>query len=251
MMFEHMHQCIVQIKESNPLVLNLTNYVTMEWVANGLLSLGASPIMTESTEELDDLIQIAHAVVINIGTLEDTFLARAAHACATANRLNKPLIFDPVGAGASFYRTRTCLNFLEQFNFTVIRGNASEVMVLAGDHVKTKGVDSLSQTCDAIESAQRLSITYQTTVAVSGATDLVIRDQQVKKLDRGSPLMTRVTGTGCLLTAVVAAFNAVSTDAYTATASALLFYSVCGELAAQKSYGPGSFQANFLDELFC
>ena len=143
-MFENLHHDIQQIKKRSPLILNLTNYVTMEWVANGLLSLGASPMMTESLQEIEELIQIVHSVVINIGTLEKTFIARCMAACTLANHFNKPLILDPVGVGASTYRTHACLNFLEQFKFTTLRGNASEIMALSGARTETKGVDFFS-----------------------------------------------------------------------------------------------------------
>lgn len=248
-MFKHIHHDIQQIKQRSPLILNLTNDVTMEWIANGLLSLGASPIMTGSLHELEELVQIAHGVVINIGTLDDPFIARCMAACTLANRFNKPLILDPVGVGASTYRTRTGLRFLEQFKFTTLRGNASEIMALAGTHADTKGVDSSKTSLQAIESARHLSSMYQTTVAISGETDVIITNQQTHQLSRGAPRMTQVTGTGCLLTAVVAAFNAVRSEPHAATTHALLFYSVCGEIAAQKSQGPGSFSSHFLDEL--
>ena len=250
-MFEQTHNLIQLIKTSNPLVLHLTNYVTMEWIANGLLSFGASPVMTESIHEIDDLVQIANSLVINIGTLGDDFLARCEAACKTANHLGKPIVFDPVGCGATPYRTRTCLNFLDRFQFTVIRGNASEIMALAGHHTQTKGVDSLHMTDEAIESALNLSSRYQTTVAISGKTDYIITNQTIQKIERGSSMMTKITGSGCLLASVVAAANAVCNCAASATTSALLFYSICGEIAAQKSTGPGSFHTHFLDTLSC
>lgn len=250
-MFKQTLDLVQSIQKNNPLILNLTNQVTMGWIANGLLSLGSSPIMTEAHQELEDLIRISNAVVINIGTLTDVFLTRCETACDIANRLNKPLIFDPVGAGASSYRTKACLNFIERFRFTAIRGNASEIMALAGAAAQTKGVDSSEATENALESALTLAEKYQTTIAVSGKIDLIVSKGQTELIERGSALMPKVTGSGCLLTAVVAAFHTVCDASLKATTSAMLFYSVCGELAAKKSQGPGSFQTHFIDALSC
>lgn len=248
-MFNQVLQCIEEIKKHRPLVLNLTNFVTMQWVANGLLSLGASPIMTNSIHEIDDLVRIAQSIVINIGTLDAPFMKRAKRACKVAEEQQKPLILDPVGAGASAYRTQSCLSLLEQHKFTVIRGNAGEIMALAGQTSRTKGVDSIAGSEDAIESARYLSSIWKTTVAISGKTDVIVTNQAIQTIDRGDAVMTHVTGTGCLLTAVVAAFNAICDTPHQATVNALLYYAIAGELAAQKASEPGSFQVHFLDSL--
>jgi hydroxyethylthiazole kinase len=248
-MYEQIETSITEIKTYRPLILNITNHVTMNFVANGLLSLGASPIMSLAMEEMHDLLKIAQAVVINIGTLDDRFIRLCEHVCYTANQLGKPIIFDPVGAGATQYRTQTCLNLLEQFNFSVIRGNASEIMALAGSSQNTKGVDSSVATQYAIESAQFLTQHHRAVIAISGPTDTVVDANHTQDFHRGSPLMPMITGSGCLLTAVVGAFRAVHQHSYEATAAAIEFYSVCGELAAQRATGPGTFLSHFLDEL--
>lgn len=237
------------MKTQRPLILNLTNHVTMNFVANGLLSLGASPIMSLAQEEMEDLINIAHAVVINIGTLNEPFIRLCEHVCSIANQLGKPITFDPVGAGASRYRTQTCLSFLEQFDFAIIRGNGSEIMALTGCAQSTKGVDSSVATQYAIENAQGLAKRHQAVIAISGEIDVVVDTHHTQHFHRGSPLMPMITGSGCLLTAVVSAFHAVHESAYEATAAAVEFYSVCGELAAKRAEGPGTFVGYFLDAL--
>lgn len=242
-------QLLTQIKTQRPLILNLTNDVSMNLIANGLLSLGASPIMSQAPEEIEDLLQIANALVINIGTLSEPFINLCKKACYTANRLGVPITFDPVGAGASQYRTNTCLQFLEDFNFSIIRGNASEIMALAEKNHTTKGVDSDNPTQDAIASAQSLASQYQSIIVISGAIDAVINTKQVQLFDRGSPLMPMVTGSGCLLTAIVSAFNAIHQNPHEAVSAAVVFYSLCGESASQKANGPGSFLPHFLDAL--
>lgn len=248
-MYKPIKELVAKIKSNQPLVMNVTNYVTMDFIANGLLSLGASPIMTQSIQEINDLLKAASAVVINIGTLNDEFIELCEQICREANRLGIPIVLDPVGAGASHYRTNTCLNLLERFNFSIIRGNASEIMALSGSHRNTKGVDSNIATHSAIENAQILSLHHHVVIAISGKTDAVIDENQVCLFDRGSLLMTRITGSGCLLSAVIGAFNAVHHDHFEAASAAVLFYSVCGELAARRANAPGSFKPHFLDAL--
>ena len=248
-MYDKIYSIVQQIKEKRPLILNLTNDVTMDFIANGLLSLGASPLMSTSSNEMDDLLHLANAVVINLGTLNEQFITRCKHACDLANQLGKPLILDPVGAGASRYRTETCLQLLAEHRFTMLRGNASEVMALCKAQHSTKGVDSHNLTADAIEPAKRLSTDKQITIVISGATDAIINQTNVELCMRGSPLMPSITGTGCLLTAILSAFHSVHHDKNEAACAAVIFYGVCGEKAAKRAQGPGSFKVHFLDEL--
>ncbi len=153
-MLKKIKDILIKIKQDKPLIVNLTNDVTMNFVADGLLSLGASPIMSKSEQEIEDLLQWAQAIVINFGTLDDAFIALSERACIIANQLNKPVLLDPVGAGASNYRTETCMKFLQQYNLSIIRGNASEIMSLAAVARLTKGVDSTMDSQQAIESAK-------------------------------------------------------------------------------------------------
>lgn len=250
-MYTQIEKRAIGIKENNPLILNITNHVTMDFIANGLLSLGASPIMIQATEEVEDLLKIVDGVVINIGTLNAEFIGLCEIVCRVANRLGKPLTLDPVGAGASAYRTKTCLNFLEYFKFDIIRGNASEIMALSGIAQQTKGVDSRFFTHDAIESGQYLATEYDAVVAISGKTDAVIDTNRKQLFGYGSPLMPMLTGSGCLLSSVVSAFNAVCHNSFEAVAAAVAFYGVCGEIAAKKASGPGTFKPHFLDALAC
>lgn len=239
-----------RIQQERPLILNLSNLVTMDFVANGLLSLGASPMMTASTEELEDLIKICSAVVINIGTLNAAFVELCGQACYIASRWNKPIVFDPVGAGASAYRNQVCEQFLKKYSFAVLRGNAGEIMALTGKTETMKGVDSrLSPTEEVAVSVKTLASHYRTVVAVSGETDWVSDGKQLQSLKYGSPLMPLLTGSGCLLSAVTGAFIAVHDDIMEAVVAAFTFYSRSGEKAAEKAAGPGTFKPLFLDAL--
>jgi hydroxyethylthiazole kinase len=248
-MYQTIHKLVQQIKECRPLILNITNFVTMDFVANGLLSLGASPIMSLAIHEMRDLIHMAHAVVINIGTLNDEFITLADNACAIAHALKKPIIFDPVGAGASLYRSTVCLDLLEKHPFAILRGNASEIMALCGTHRSTKGVDANISSLSVIEQAKQFSQERNMVLAISGKTDLIISPEQIAFCERGSSLMPMITGSGCLLTAVIAAFQTVHHDPFIAAQSAIHFYNVCGEIAALQSSGPGSFKTYFMDAL--
>jgi len=248
-MYQIIETIVTGIKHHNPLILNITNDVTMDFIANGLLSLGASPIMTRAIDELEELLSISRAVVINIGTLDDAFIKRCTVVCRIANRLNVPITLDPVGAGASHYRTKACLHLLEHFDIAIIRGNASEIMALSGAHQNTKGVDASISTDRAIEGAQYLSKTYAAVVVMSGATDVVVDLTRVASFKRGSPLMPRITGSGCLLSAVVSVFDAVHSHRYEAVSAAVVFYGVCGEISARQAHAPGSFKTQFIDAL--
>ncbi len=248
-MYTQINDIVGRVRSNKPLIINITNHVTMDFVANGLLSLGASPIMTLATHEVDDLLNIANAVVINIGTLNDEFIHLCKAVCLAANRLGKPITLDPVGAGASLYRTKTCLDLLEQFDFSIIRGNASEIMALAGSVQNTRGVDASIASTYAIESAQYLASQHDVVVVISGAIDAVVDTNNVQHFEYGSPLMPMITGSGCLLSAVVSAFGVVHHNYYEAASAAVVFYGVCGELAASIAKGPGTFKPCFLDQL--
>jgi hydroxyethylthiazole kinase len=238
-----------KIRSEKPLILNITNHVTMDFIANGLLSLGASPIMSLAEEESEDLINLANSVVINIGTLNNNFIQLAKKMGVTANQLNKPVIFDPVGAGASQYRTNSALELLDHFKIDIIRGNASEILALSGLDIITKGVDSTADSQHAIDAGQLLSRKYNCAIVISGKTDIVIDQHQINLSHNGSPIMKSITGTGCLLTAVVAAFRAVESNRFKSAIQAAIFYGQCGEFAESKTVVPSHFKNYFLEAL--
>lgn len=248
-MYQNMIDSINEIKETRPVILNLTNHVTMDFIANGLLSLGASPIMSQSIEEVEELIHIAQGVVINIGTLNDEFSQLCAKACLIANQTGKPIVFDPVGSGASQYRTNTSLYLTKRFRFATIRGNASEIMSLWNQHRNTQGVDSNLTSLEVLEAAKLLAAKNKTVITVSGEKDRVISADKQGAFARGHAMMSSITGSGCLLSSVISAFNAVCTDYYTASCLAVVYFGFCGEQAAKLSNGPGSFKSHFIDAM--
>ena len=248
-MLEEIQSLLARIRNNQPLILNLTNAVTMNFIADGLSSLGASPLMANATEELEELVMLAHALVINLGTLDSSFIQLIQKACQFANSKHKPIILDPVGAGASIIRTQSALHLLESYAIDTVRGNAGEIAALSGAKECTRGVDSQISTQDSLEAGKVISQQFQTTVVMSGKIDTIINRQQIYTCHRGAPMMPLVSGTGCLLSAVIAAFRAVSTDSMQASISACEFYGHCGEQAALKATGPGSFKIHFLDAL--
>jgi hydroxyethylthiazole kinase len=248
-MLKTMNMAVMNIKSQKPLILNFTNYVTMDFVANGLLSVGALPLMCNAEQEIIDLVKISNAVVINLGTLDEGFVRLCELACQAANKFHKPIIFDPVGSGASQYRTATAKRFIHSYSISIVRGNASEIMSLVDSSVQSLGVETSRTSHAAIQSAHYLSKNINATIVISGETDIIINCEKIKKLYSGSRLMTTVTGMGCLLTAIIAAFHCVENDGFDAAVSATLFYGKCGELAAENVSGSGAFKIKFLDLL--
>lgn len=247
-MLNDIDHALDQLRATKPLILCLTNHVTMDFMANCLLSLGAAPIMSEDQRELEALVSMSHAVNINIGTLNADFIERADIVIALAKQYNKPIVLDPVGAGATTLRTLSARSIMVAAD--IIRGNASEIMALLDDASKTLGVESSHHVNDATHHAIQLAQQQDCTVVVSGANDFVTNGCQEEFLGFGSLLMPLITGMGCTLTAVIAAFKAVITDPYEAARMAAAYYSLCGSLAAKKTDKPGSFRSLFIDELY-
>lgn len=262
-------QSVGMVREKTPLVHNITNYVVMNNTANALLCAGASPIMAHAPEEMGELVGIADALVLNIGTLSQAWLSSmlAAGKCADSKKI--PVILDPVGAGATRFRTESSLRLLHVAKPAVVRGNGSEIMALNGAGGMARGVDSILTAADAEEAAISLARQFGCVVAVTGKQDLVTDGREIVHIAGGSALMARVTGMGCTSTAIVAAHVASHVAVQTAsqggqcrcseTASqAVLHGTVCGlgvmavagSMAEKLSQGPGSFQMHFLDALY-
>lgn len=241
---------IEAVRTKSPLVHNITNYVAMNNTANALLALGASPVMAHAVDEMDEMTAIAGALVINIGTLDREWIEGMLAAGKAAHKRGIPIVLDPVGAGATTFRTRTAWQIIETCNPTIIRGNGSEIMALISADVRSKGVDSSASSDDALESAKALAARTGATVVISGATDYITDGRRTETVTDGDPIMTFVTGMGCTASAVVGAFAAVNPDPLKASAHAMAVMSIAGRKSAAHSNGPGSMQVNFLDELY-
>jgi hydroxyethylthiazole kinase len=244
-------ELLEKIREANPLIHNITNIVVANFTANGLLALGASPVMADAVEEVADMAKAANAVVLNIGTLNEKAVEAMILAGKSANENGVPVVLDPVAAGSTRYRTETAKKLLKEIRFTSIRGNAGEIANLIGIDAKVKGVDAGDTGLDTGELALKAAKTLHTTIVVSGKTDAVSNGTNLYLVHNGHPLLTKVTGTGCLLSAVCGAFLAVEKDPVQASVSALAIYGAAAEIAREKTGGdlPGSFQMAFLDQL--
>jgi len=240
---------LARMRDSAPLVQNITNFVAMTTMANVLLAAGVSPAMVHAREEVEEFGKLIGALTVNIGTLTPAWVESMMLAAHAANDNSKPWVLDPVGAGATSYRTGTARS-LAALKPTIIRGNASEIMALAGEAASGKGVDAGDAVSAADAAARRLCKDTGAVVAVTGPADLVIApDGRRAEIANGHPLMPRVTALGCALTGIVAAFAATSDDAFEATVSALTYYGIAGEHAAMSTSHPGTFYVSFLDAL--
>ena len=241
------------MRAATPLVHNITNLVVMHTTANALLAAGGSPIMAHAEEELPEMLQIASALVLNIGTLDTRWIASMRRAGTLAQEKGIPTVLDPVGAGASALRTETALMLLDVAHPAVLRGNASEVMALAGSQVTSRGVDSLCGSEVALPAACALAARYGCVVSVSGEQDLITDGSILLRIAGGSPLMTRVTGMGCTSTAITAACLAgahkAGLPALIGAAAGMAMMAEAGDRAEKLCSGPGSFLIHFLDSL--
>ncbi|PML75597.1 hydroxyethylthiazole kinase [Enterovibrio norvegicus] len=237
------------VRETKPLVVNITNYVVMNNTANALLAVGASPIMAHSTQEMAEMMSFAGALVVNIGTLDSVWIPRMLFAVEQANANNKIVVLDPVGCGASRLRTETSRQIAHLADALIIRGNASEIIALAGiqHQGNTKGVDAQDSSDEALGAANYLAETYRCQVVVSGETDYVVTRDGHITLTNGHQMMPFVTGMGCSLSALTGAFAAVGEKSGLAAAAVM---GVAGEIAAEKAKGPGSLQMHLLDVLY-
>ncbi|XJZ28842.1 hydroxyethylthiazole kinase [Bacillota bacterium Lsc_1132] len=242
-------QLLQKVREENPLIHNITNVVVTNFTANGLLALGASPVMAYAAEEVADMAKLAGALVLNIGTLNSIVVESMLIAGTSANHNGVPVILDPVGAGATAYRTETTRKIIDQVNVSIVRGNAAEIANTAGQQWNIKGVDAGQSQGDPVELAKQAAKKLRTIVVITGKEDVVSDGEQTFLIKNGDPALTKVTGTGCLLTSVIGAFAAVEKNHVIAAVAALTYYGVAAELAANKTEGPGSFQIEFLNQL--
>ncbi|MCA8909941.1 MAG: hydroxyethylthiazole kinase [Rhodospirillaceae bacterium] len=245
----HLARHLAELRRQPPLVHAITNYVAMDLSANALLAAGAVPAMVHAEAEAAEFAGIADALVVNIGTLSPPWVRAMAAAAEAAVAAGRPWVLDPVAAGATAYRSTTALRLLALAP-TVLRGNASEILALAGTGGAGRGPDSADPVDEAETAARTLAAAHGCVVAVTGARDFVTDGRAALRIANGHPMMTKVTALGCALSALVAAFVARAPgEALAATAAALAFVGVAGERAAATSAGPGSFRVAFLDAL--
>ena len=241
-------QTLRALREHKPLVHQITNYVVMNETANATLALGALPVMAHAPQEVEEMAGAAGSLVLNIGTLSEHWVEAMLLAGKAATG---PIVLDPVGAGATRYRTETAKRLLDELDVTVVRGNPAEIATLAGRKAEIRGVESIETSDSGVELARTASRLLGTVVAVTGPTDHVSDGERVIAVSNGDELLATVSGTGCMSTAVTGAFLATKPDVpIEAAAEALVAFGVAGEDAAQVAKGPGTFHAALYDALY-
>ncbi|MDY6796559.1 MAG: hydroxyethylthiazole kinase [Actinomycetota bacterium] len=239
------------IEDRKPLIHHITNMVVMNETANATLCMGALPVMAHAREEVEEMATQAQALVVNMGTpypeLEESMIL----AGRAANRAGVPVILDPVGTGATTYRTSLALRLTEEINFAVVRGNAAEMAVLAGEKAEIRGVESLSVSGEAGYTAQGVASRLGCVAAVTGEVDTVVDGGRLARIGNGHPLLGRVTGTGCMATTAIAVMLAGGEPYFEATVAALAFFGLAGQRAAGSSGRlPGNLHVEIYNELY-
>lgn len=245
-----MFNLINKVKEVNPLVLHYTNNVTITDCANATLAIGASPLMSFSYEEVDDIVKACSCVVINIGTMNSELLDLFVLAGKTANKYGKPVILDPVGVFATKMRTKLTHKLLNEVNFDVIRGNISEIQFLDDLDVKGKGVDSFDDGSDYTEIVKKVAKKLGCVVVASGKIDLISDGNIMYKIKNGSEKLKFITGTGCMSTSLIGSFLACTDRKIDAAVMGTLVMSLSGELSDKENSAIGTFRTNLFNNLY-
>jgi hydroxyethylthiazole kinase len=240
-------ELLEEVRRHAPLVHHLTNWVTIGDCADIVKAFGASPVMAHAPEEVEEMVGIASALVLNIGTLTVELVEAMKKAVRRANERHIPVVLDVCGAGATWLRDEKCRELLDGGHIDVVKGNASEIARVAGEVVSTRGVDATSVAGNLAAIAKALAERRHCVVVITGAEDIVTDGARTLLVANGDALMGRVVGTGCMAASVIGAFVAVERDHVVAAAGGLACYEIAGELAARESRGPGSFKVALLD----
>ena len=242
-------ELFARVRKNHPLVHHITNYVTVNDCANITICAGGAPIMADAIEEVAEMTGIVGALVLNIGTLNHVQIESMLAAGRKASEMNIPIILDPVGAGATRFRTETARRLLDKLEITILKGNAGEIGVLAGADAKVRGVDSAGLTGDPVVIAKEFASVAGLTVVVSGAADIVTDGKRVLLVENGHTMMGGISGTGCMAASVAGVYAAEVKDPVHAAAAALAAFGIAGERAAARAQGPYSFKVALFDEL--
>ncbi|KTD69035.1 MULTISPECIES: hydroxyethylthiazole kinase [Legionella] len=243
-------EILKKIKEQKPYVLTITNYFPMGYVASGIRSVGGFPLMCNAEQEVKELLGICKSVVINLGKLDNAFIKLSNHICKIANDINLPIILDPVGAGASQYRTDTAINMIKNHRISIIRGYPNEIAsLLTGELVIQNNNHMIAQNI-IIEHAKSLSIKHNVAVVVSGNKHRVIDSHQMNQFNFDSDTVQKVAGIGNLLSAIISVFSAVEKDRFIAAKNAVHFYAECVGPKSSVALGPASLITGIIDQLY-
>jgi len=247
-------ELLSEVRNTKPLIHNITNYVTVNDCANAVLAIGASPIMADDIEEVADITAISAALVINIGTLNNRTVEAMLSSAKKANELGVPIVFDPVGAGASTLRNKTTQLILKNIKISVLRGNMSELSFIAGLGATTKGVDAAQsdiKSKDGIAIATSVAKKLGCIVAITGVTDIISDGDCIVTISNGNKMLSNVTGTGCMSTALIGSFCGATKDYFIAAIGGITSMGIAGEIAFEKvgDQGTGSFHIAIIDAI--
>jgi hydroxyethylthiazole kinase len=238
---------LIKLRKERPLVHHITNYVTVNDCANITMCIGGAPVMAEAGEEVAEMVSLAGSLVLNIGTLRGEQVDAMLIAGKEANRLNIPIVLDPVGAGATRYRTETAHRLLKDLEISILKGNAGEIGVLAGTGGTVRGVDSIGVVGRPVDVCQEFAKAIGAVVVMSGPTDIVTDGRRTILVDNGHAMMGRISGTGCMASSIVGAFAAISKDHVLSSVAGLTAFGIAGERAARTGHGPCSFKNALFD----
>lgn len=237
------------IKEKTPLVYHLTNMVTINDCANITLAIGASPLMSFCIDEIEEIIGFSSSIVLNIGTMDKSMREMALEVGKIANRLNKPIVLDPVGVGATRARRELVQALLREVKFSVIKGNMAEIKCLLGMGVKSRGVDSLENENSGEEIAKLAAKKLLTTIAITGKIDYIADENMVIKVLNGDSAMGLVTGTGCMISSLIGAFLGAENNSFISALGGVLSMGIAGELSTKESKGTGDLKVSIMNNI--
>lgn len=245
-----MFRLVEKVKKVNPLVLHYTNYVTINDCANITLALGASPLMSSSYEEVEDIVSACSSVVINIGTMNSELIDLYILAGKAANKYNKPLVLDPVGVFATKSRAKVTNILLNEVKFNVIKGNISEIKFIGGFDVNGKGVDSFDDNEDATELIKKVSQKLECVVVATGKVDIITDGDKIYKIYNGTQKLKSITGTGCMTASLIGSYLGCSDNILEAATMGALTMSLSGEIANKNNPPIGTFRINLMNEVY-
>jgi hydroxyethylthiazole kinase len=245
-----MYHLLAKVKELKPLVLHYTNEVTINDCANITLALGASPLMSYSYEEIEEIIPIASSVVINIGTMNSSYIDLFLKAGKVANKHNKPVILDPVGVFATGSRARLVEKLLNEVKFDVIKGNFSEIKYIGGFNINGKGVDSFDDDENIVDIIKKVSKKLECIVVATGKVDFITDGEKVIKVQNGTSKLKSITGTGCMTASLIGSYIGACDDKLKSAAMGILTMSLCGELSDKEDISIGSFKIKLMDNIY-
>lgn len=244
---------LLDLKAKKPLVHHITNYVTVNDCANMTLAIGASPVMADDIGEVEEMVAFASSLVLNMGTLNARTITSMILAGKKAKELGIPIIFDPVGVGATTLRTATAKRIIEDVCPSIIRGNMSEIKILAGLAADIKGVDSVASEMDGEKVARELSQKLDCVIAITGKQDIIAQGDKLCLIDNGHVILSEVTGTGCMATSLIACFCGTTDDLFMGAVAGVMTMGLAGELAEQSLQagdGIGTFRTRLFDAVW-